>query len=65
MKYLIIIGNGLTDEPIAHKGNQTILQLAETPNLDRFAQKGFTGSVLTIPETLHVGNDVFLVDRIY
>ena len=58
MKYLVIIGNGLTDEPIAHKENRTILQLAQTPNLDNLAQKGLTGSVLTIPEPLHAGNDV-------
>ena len=58
MKYLILVGNGLTDEPIAHKDNLTILQLAETPNLDRLARVGRTGSVRTIPEALHSGNDV-------
>ena len=58
MKYLVIIGNGLTDQPFAHKDNKTVLQLAETPNLDRLAQIGRTGSIRTIPESLHPGNDV-------
>ena len=58
MKYLVIIGNGLTDQPIAYKNNQTILQLAETPHMDHLAQMGQTGSVHTIPETLTPGNDV-------
>ena len=58
MKSLVIIANGLTDEPIVHKDNQTILQLAETPHLDQLARIGRTGSVRTIPESLHAGNDV-------
>lgn len=58
MKYLIVIGSGLTDQPIAEKDNQTPLQIAETPNLDRLAQSGVTGSVQTIPENLEAGNDV-------
>lgn len=58
MKYLVLIANGLTDEPIAEKDNKTPLQLSQTPNLDFLAQKGLTGSVYPIPESLHAGNDV-------
>lgn len=58
MKYLIIIANGLTDDPIAEKNNLTPLQIAETPNLDRLATEGRCGSTLTIPEGLLPGNDV-------
>tara|TARA_B100000686_G_scaffold352262_1_gene453650 strand:+ start:4075 stop:5277 length:1203 start_codon:yes stop_codon:yes gene_type:complete len=58
MKYLVIIGNGLTDQPIAHKNNLTILQLAETPHMDRLAQMGQTGSVKTVPDSLPPGNDI-------
>lgn len=58
MKYLIVIANGLTDDPIAEKDNKTPLQLADTPNLDRLARMGRSGTVHTIPETLHAGSDV-------
>ncbi len=58
MKYLIIIANGLTDDPIAEKNNLTPLQIAETPNLDRLATEGRCGSTITIPEGLIPGNDI-------
>ena len=58
MKYLIVIGSGLTDRPIAEKDNQTPLQIADTPNLDRLAQSGNTGWAQTIPENFEAGNDV-------
>ena len=58
MKYLIVIGSGLTDRPIAEKDNLTPLQIADTPNLDKLAQSGNTGSVQTIPENFEAGNDV-------
>ena len=58
MKYLVVIANGLTDRPIAEKDNKTPLQLADTPNLDQMVRDGYSGSVQTIPESLHVGNEV-------
>ncbi|VAX31652.1 Predicted functional analog of homoserine kinase, partial [hydrothermal vent metagenome] len=61
MKYLIVIASGLTDKPIAEKDNQTPLQIADTPNLDRLAQSGKTGHVQTIPENFDVGCDVSLL----
>jgi 2,3-bisphosphoglycerate-independent phosphoglycerate mutase len=56
MKYLVILASGLSDRPIAERDNQTPLQIAETPNLDRMAQAGYTGSVQTIPESLEPCN---------
>ena len=56
MKYIVLMCNGLTDQPIAEKDNQTPLQLADTPNLDRLAAEGRCGSVRTIPEDLPVEN---------
>ena len=58
MKYLVVIANGLSDRPIAEKENKTPLQLADTPNLDQMVQEGCSGSVQTIPENHHVGNEV-------
>lgn len=58
MKYIVLICNGLSDQPIAEKDNQTPLQMADTPNLDRLAAGGRCGSVQTIPEDVPVGNEV-------
>ncbi len=58
MKYLVIICNGLTDQPIAEKDNRTPLQLADTPQMHRLAAEGRSGSVVTVPETLEVGGEV-------
>ena len=58
MKYLILIASGLTDQPIPERENKTPIQLAETPNLDRLATLGRSGSVYTIPENLQAGNEV-------
>ena len=58
MKYLVVIANGLTDRPIAEKENKTPLQLSDTPNLDQMVREGCSGSVKTIPENYHVGNEI-------
>jgi 2,3-bisphosphoglycerate-independent phosphoglycerate mutase len=58
MKYLVILASGLSDRPIAERDNRTPLQIADTPNLDRMAQAGHTGSVQTIPESLEISNQV-------
>ena len=58
MKYLVVIANGLTDRPIAEKENKTPLQIADTPNLDRMVQEGYSGSVQTIPENCKAGNEI-------
>lgn len=58
MKHLIIIANGLTDDPIAEKDNKTPLQLADVPNLSRLARMGRCGFFRPIPENLHAGSDV-------
>lgn len=61
MKYLIVIGSGLTDRPIAEKDNRTPLEIADTPNLDQLAQLGDMGYVRTIPDSFEAGSDVSLL----
>ena len=56
MKYIVIMCNGLSDQPIAEKDNRTPLQLADTPHLDRLAARGRCGSVRTVPEGVRPGN---------
>ncbi len=58
MKHLIVIVAGLTDKPLAEKNNQTPLQLADIPNLDALARNAACGPVQTIPDDLHLGNEV-------
>lgn len=58
MKYLVVLCDGFTDQPIAEKDNQTPLQQAQTPHLDRLVQMGRSGSVHPVPESMHAGADV-------
>lgn len=58
MKYLIILGDGMADEPIASLGNKTPLQAAKIPNIDRVAQLGRNGLLDTIPEGFAPGSEI-------
>lgn len=58
MKYLIILGDGMADEPIPMLGNKTPLQAAHTPYMNLLAQKGRNGLLDTIPEGMHPGSEI-------
>ena len=58
MKYVILIGDGMADEPIAELGGSTVLQKARTPNMDYIAAHGKAGLAQTVPEGMHPGSDV-------
>ena len=58
MKYLVILGDGMSDYPIKELGNKTPLQHAFTPNLDRLARMGTLGLARTIPPGMPPGSDV-------
>ena len=58
MKYIVIIGDGMSDWPIDTLGGLTPLQKASTPNMDSLASEGIVGKVKTIPEGLPAGSDV-------
>lgn len=58
MKYLIILGDGMADEPIASLGNKTILQAAEIPTIDFLAKNGKNGRLVTVPEDFHPGSEI-------
>jgi len=57
MKYLVILGDGMADEPIAEIGNRTPLMEAKTPVMDALAPKSEIGLVNTIPEGMSPGSD--------
>lgn len=58
MKYLIILGDGMADEPIASMGNKTPLQAANKPNIDRLTKMGRCGMLDTIPEGFSPGSEI-------
>ena len=58
MKYLLILADGLADEPIAALGHKTPLQYAATPNIDFLAQTAYIGTARTIPQGFPPGSDV-------
>lgn len=58
MKYLILLGDGMADEPIEALGGKTPLQFARTPNMDRLADSGALGLAATVPDGFHPGSDV-------
>jgi len=58
MKYLIILADGASDEPIAELGGKTPLMAANTPNIDKLCKLGVSGLLDTVPPTLHPGSEV-------
>jgi 2,3-bisphosphoglycerate-independent phosphoglycerate mutase len=56
MKYLVILGDGMADEPVLH--GKTPLEVASTPWMDRIAADGAMGMVQTIPEGCEAGSDI-------
>ncbi len=58
MKYIVIVPDGMADEPIEEIGNKTPLEAARTTNMDYLAQHGITGLVQTIPDGMHPGSDI-------
>ncbi len=58
MKYLIILGDGMADEPIAALGDKTPLQAAATPTMDYLAKMGRCGMLHTVPKGFHPGSEV-------
>ena len=58
MKYIVILGDGMADEPLEQLGGRTPLEAAATPLMDELAGKGEMGLVKTVPSTMKPGSDV-------
>jgi 2,3-bisphosphoglycerate-independent phosphoglycerate mutase len=58
MKYIIVLGDGMADEPLAEFNGQTPLQMADKPAIDDLARRGRTGRLITVPEDLHPGSEI-------
>jgi 2,3-bisphosphoglycerate-independent phosphoglycerate mutase len=58
MKYIVILGDGMADEPLVQLGGKTPLEYAKTPNMDRMAKNGACGMLRTIPDDFEAGSDI-------
>ena len=58
MKYIVILGDGMADEPIVELGNKTPLQFAHKPYIDKIAALGRCGMLQTIPKGFEPGSEI-------
>ena len=58
MKYIVILGDGMSGEPLEALGGKTTLEQANTPAMDDLADKGILGMVQNVPKGMKPGSDV-------
>jgi len=58
LKYIVLLGDGMSDYPIESLGGKTPLEYANTPNMDFIANEGVIGRVKTVPDGFPPGSDV-------
>ena len=58
MKYIVLVGDGMADEPLGELEEKTPLEVAKIPNMDFIAKEGMTGRVRTIPKGMPPGSDI-------
>ncbi len=61
MKYILLIGDGMADNPVAELGNKTPLEAADKPFIDALAAKSRLGSVMNVPRALPPGSDTAIL----
>jgi len=61
MKYLLIIGDGMADNPVPELGDRTPLEAAKKPVMDRLAEQGKLGSVVNCPKGLPAGSETAIL----
>jgi 2,3-bisphosphoglycerate-independent phosphoglycerate mutase len=57
-KRVLLIPDGMADEPVAGLGGRTPIEAAHTPNMDALARRGTLGLVHTVPEGMPPASDV-------
>ena len=58
MKHIIILGDGMADWKEEELGGKTLLEYANTPNMDYIAKNGKVGLLKTVPDGFHPGSEV-------
>jgi len=60
-KYVIIVPDGAADNPQECYDGQTIIEAADTPNMDKIASDGRQGICRTVPDSMLPGSDVAMM----
>lgn len=58
MKYIVVLGDGMSDEPMEALGGLTPLEYANTPVMDELASKGEMGLTQNVPAGMHPGSEI-------
>ena len=61
MKYILIIGDGMADNPVPELGGRTPLQTANIPTIDAMAARGTVGHVVTCPKPYPAGSEIAIL----
>ena len=61
MKHLLVIGDGMADNPVPALGGKTPLEVANIPGIDALAADGFVGQVRTVPIGLPAGSETAIL----
>ena len=61
MKYVLIIGDGMADDPLAELGGKTPLEACRKPFFDSLCERGELGLCQTIPEGFPPGSDTAIM----
>ncbi|MCL2059022.1 MAG: cofactor-independent phosphoglycerate mutase [Oscillospiraceae bacterium] len=57
MKYIVVLGDGMSDYAVPELGGRTPLQAAKKPCMDFIARHGVMGLVRTVPESVQPASD--------
>ncbi|MHC4287561.1 MAG: cofactor-independent phosphoglycerate mutase [Planctomycetota bacterium] len=60
-KYVIIVPDGAADNPQKCFGGKTVIEAADTPNMDKVATDGRQGTCRTVPDSMQPGSDVAIM----
>ena len=58
MKYIVVLGDGMSDEPVEALNGKTPLECAAIPTMDELAAKGEIGMVQNVPAGMSPGSEV-------
>jgi len=61
MKYILVIGDGMADNPVAELNGLTPLEVSRKSYIDKLAEHGVLGSVLNVPEGFPPGSDTAIM----
>jgi 2,3-bisphosphoglycerate-independent phosphoglycerate mutase len=61
MKYVLVIGDGMADNPVPELGGKTPLEYAKKPVIDAMCAKSELGSVVNCPKGLPAGSETAIM----